>query len=130
MQLYSGLLPVSIWIWRFIVLPFTFLDLNCLQNPPPNLEYFSELAHKSETILSGFYFYEIKSRPTAKKSGRTGPSVYLCLSTVEILSPKFKLMLLSLDQVSVENFLLENKHLGTLKGMSVMFRTSLYELRQ
>lgn len=33
-------------------------------------------------------------------------------------------------QVSVENFLLENKNLGTLKGMSAMFGTSLHELKQ
>lgn len=130
MQLYPGLLPVSIWICRFIALPFIFLDLNCLQNPPLNLECFSEVAHKSETILSGFYFYEVKSRTTTKKVAELVPSVYLCFSTVEILCPKFKLMLLLLDQISVEKFLLENKHLATLKGMSVMFGISLHELKQ
>lgn len=129
MQLYPGLVPVSIWICRFIVLPFIFLDLNCLQNPPLNLEYFSEVAHKSETILSGFYFYGVKSRTTTKKVAELVPSVYLCLSMMEILCLKFKFMLLLLHQVSAEKLLLENKHLGTLKGLPVMFEISLHELK-
>lgn len=35
-----------------------------------------------------------------------------------------------LDQVPVEKILLENKYLETLKGISVMFGTSLHELKQ
>lgn len=77
------------------------------------------MAHKSETILSGFYFSELQSRPKKKKkkTAELVPSFYLCLSTVEIfLCPKFKLMLLELDLGKVEKSLLENKHLTTLKA--------------
>lgn len=88
------------------------------------------MAHKSETILSGFYFYEVKSRTATKKAAELVSSVYLCLSTVEILCPKFKLMLLLLDQFSLEKILLENKYLGTLKGMSTMLGISVHELKQ
>lgn len=53
---YPGLFPASVWICRFIVLPFIFLDSNCLPKTFLNLQYFSKAADESVLILSVLFF--------------------------------------------------------------------------